>query len=777
MPVDRPFLRQVGTLHFGDFTVDVAAGKLRKNGTEVHLQGQPFQILSQLTQRAGEVVTRDELRRQVWSSDTFVDFDNSLNTAINKIREALGDSAEDPQFIETLPRRGYRFIAHVEVSKNGHRRADALTPSDKTEAEHRPLLWVVATLLLGIALGGVGFWAKEHYSQRLTDKDTVVLADFDNRTGEPVFDNTLEQALAVQLQQSPFLSLVPAQQSRETLRFMGRPAEEHLIGRVAQEVCEREGANAFLQGTITNLGTHYVLDLNAVNCRTGNSLAQEESEVDSKEHVLAALGDMATRLRSKLGESLAQLEKYDTPILQATTPSLDALKAYSNGILEGEKLNAVGGLPFFKRAIELDPDFALAYVGEAMAYDDTGEFELARVSLQKAYDLRKGVSEQEKRWITALYHDIVTGDSLQILEANRLWAEMYPRDRLPHDNLAGYYNMVGAFDKALQESSAAVRIAPRSASGYVNLASAYFGMNRWQESRAALEPIVLRGQGDYAMYCFLYVAAWAQDDQRAMRNYLNRAQEDLSEGELARLQFTRAEEGAYYGKLHKAHEIVERSEQITSELGLNQTAEAMSALEALWLAEMGNRSAARELAKQSLAKSPGLDVAVNAALALAAAGDFAGAEEVAQRLAASRPQDTLLNAVSLPLIHAGIALRRGNPTHAIDLLKTSQPYELGFGFSYYPSFMPTYIRGQAYLNLRDGSNAAAEFRKLLDHRGLDPVAPIYALAHLELGRAYALAGDLVGARSAYEDFISIWKDADPDIPILKEAKAEYARLQ
>jgi eukaryotic-like serine/threonine-protein kinase len=777
MPQVPKFLRQADNLRFADFSVDLRAGKLRRNAIEVRLQDQPFQILAQLSQRAGEVVSRDELRRQVWPSGTFVDFDNSLNTAINKIREALGDSAEAPRFIETLPRQGYRFIAPLEESTNLTRLVQLAPRSEPVKAAHHRWRIVAAVLSPVIALAGLGYWTKQHFASPMTDKDTVVLADFENRTSEPVFDNTLKQALAVQLQQSPFLSLVPDQQTRETLRFMGRSPEERLVGAVAQEVCEREGASAMLQGGITSLGSHFVIDLNALDCPTGRSLARAETEVESKERVVAALGSVASQLRPKLGESLALVEKYDTPVLQATTPSLDALKAYSTGVIEEEKLNAGGALPFFKRAIELDANFALAYVGEAMAYDDTGEDELARASLHKAFELRDHVSEQEKLSITALYHGTVTGDSQQILEANRLWATMYPRERLPHDNLASYFNTTGAFDKALEESSTAVRIAPHSSSGYVNLASAYFGLNRWQESRAALEPIIARGQGDFAMYCFLYVAAWAQNDRTGMQRYLDSAQKSLSEGEMTRLQFTRAEEAASYGEFRTAHEMDERSEQIASELGLNQSAGAMAGLEALWQSQVGNRSAAREVAKQTLTKARGVDVAVNAAVALAVAGDVASAEAVADRLARQHPQDTVLNAVSLPLIRSNIELERGNATRTVELLRPSQPYELGFGFLYYPPFMPSYTRAQAYLKLRDGSHAGAEFRKILDHRGLDPNSPIYVLARLGLGRANALAGDVAGARSAYQDFLAAWTNADPDIPILKQAKAEYAKLQ
>jgi eukaryotic-like serine/threonine-protein kinase len=476
-----------GLLRFGTFEVDVRAGELRKQGVRVKLQKQPFQVFTVLLQRPGEVVTREELREQIWPEDTFVDFDNGLNTAINKLREALGDSADSPRFIETLPRRGYRFIAAAQELPTGFRSIQPPERTSGTAGIGHPIRRVLlGTLLVGLILSAAAYWVKQHTWHPLSQKDAVVLADFANSAGDAVFDDMLKQALAVHLRQSPFLSFVPEQQIRETLRFMGRSPDERVVGNVAREICERQSGKAVLQGSIKNLGIHYVLSLNVLNCQTGESLAEEQGEARSKEEVLATLGGMVSRLRGKLGESLALVEKYDTPLIQATTFSIEALKAYSLGVTEDRKLNDVEAIPFFKRAIELDPNFALAYVELSSAYSVVGEDELARESVRKAFALRERVSEREKLYISALYHAVATGNLEKTFAAYRLWAKTYPREWLPHNNLAYNYNVCGFFDKGLEEATAVKRVAPHSALGKINLAMAYRGMNRLREAQATL---------------------------------------------------------------------------------------------------------------------------------------------------------------------------------------------------------------------------------------------------------------------------------------------------
>jgi len=760
-------------LRFADFKVDLRAGVLYRNGTAIRLQEQPFQMLALLAQHFGEVVSREQLRLHLWPADTFVDFDNSLNAAINKVREALGDSAENSVFIETLPRRGYRFIAPVESSADLVAKPQAAL---KRPDGHRMWRLMVPVLLAGVALGGSGYWAKQHFARRLTDKDTIVLADFDNGTGDPVFDDTLKQALAVQLQQSPFLSLVPDQQLRETLQFMERSPGERIVGGIAQEICQRQGAKAVLQGAIKNMGSRYVLNLNALNCQTGASLAQEQEEIGSKEQVLGALGNMASRLRGKLGESLALIEKYDTPVAEATTSSLDALRAYSLGVNEQDKGNAAGSIPFFKQAIQLDPNFALAYMRLYIADWDIGEYELGREAAAMAFARRDRVSEREKLSITALYHDIVTGDLQKVTDADELWAKTYPREWIPHASLAIDHCLTGSYDIALEESNALIRVDPQCPAGYWNLAIAEQGLNQWNESRSALEHLISIGAESQAYYRLFEIAV-AEGDQSAMQKYLELAAKTVRESDMPAFQFNQASVAVFQGHLRTARELVQAAVRSADRVGLKQNQPAMLAQEARWEAQLGNLQYAEERARYAAKRTRGIDVELNAALALALAGETQIAEKLADDLEHTHPEDTILQAVSVPLIRATIALQRGNSQQALELLKVSEQYELGIGMYYFPALMPTYVRGQEYLKLRDGTKAAAEFRKILEHRGSGPTSLNYVLARLGLARADALSGNIVGARAAYQDFLVLWKDADADIPVLMQAKAEYAKLQ
>ncbi len=634
-----------------------------------------------------------------------------------------------------------------------------------------PAVALVAALLVGGLI-----WRLRRPQPTLSEKDRILLADFVNTTGDPVFDGTLKQALAVQLRQSPFLSLIPDQQIRDTLRFMGRSPDDRLLGDVVREICERQSGKAVLEGTIKNLGSQYVLNVDVLNCRTGESLAEEQAEARSKDDVLAAIGNMASKLREKLGESLALVERYDTPVLQATTSSIEALKAYSLGVTEREKLNDAQAIPFFKRAIELDPNFALAYVELSTAYTDVGEDELARQFARRAFGLREHVSEREKLYISAYYHDVVTEDQEKIIEAYRLWAKTYPREWIPHVNLANDYLVIGFFDEAVEESTAALRVAPHSALGYVNLSFAYQGLNRWQDSRAAWEQLISDGEDNELTYSRLYMLAIAQGDQAAMRRYLE-SWKNKSKANTPSFQIGQASVAAFSGKLRTARELTEMSRQSSEAAGLKQNVGLVMALEALWEAQTGNLKRAGDLAKLALDRSHGINVQVGAALAFALAGNTRSAETIANNLSHGYPEDTLLHAVSVPLIRCAVELERGDTNRAIELLKSAERYELGFGYVYYPPLFPTYMRGQTYLKARDGSRAAAEFQKVLDHRGVDPVSLNYALAHLGLARAYTLSGETGKARTAYNDFLALWKEADPDIPILKQAKAEYAKLQ
>lgn len=770
-----------GHFRLGPWLVQPSLNTVSRNDRVVRLTPKVMQVLVCLVEHAGEPLSKQELLRTVWQ-DTFVG-DDVLKSAISELRRAFEDDAKEPRIIETIAKRGYRLITPTE-RVNGANGNSLMFPGSVAEASR----WRTAllkyrfrvlpvVLLVVIALFGAGIHARHPLPNRLTQKDTIVLADIDNRTGDVVFDDTLREVLGIQLRQSPFLNLVPDQQIQESLRFMGRSPDERVTGRVAQEICQRQNAKAVLQGSLKGIGSHYVLQLNTTNCQTGEPLAEEEAEVANKEQVIAALGSMAARMRKKLGESLVLVEQYDAPVLQATTSSLPALKAYSLGVAEQERGEDAGAIPFFKRAVELDPNFALAYMRLYIAYWDTGEYETSREYAKKAFALREHVSEREKLAITALYHDIVTGDLEQIYEADQLWAKTYPREWLPHASLATNYDIVGFFDKALEESTAMVRLAPHSAFPYANIALAYQGLNRWHESRLALERLITNSDDGFFVYSRLFMAAFAEGDKVAMQKYLHLTIDNLPKADTPRFEFSQAEIAAFHGRLRSARELTESAIRSAEQDGLKQNAAAMVAREAVWEADVGNLRHARKLAKQALVKARGIDVEVNAALALAIAGDRTDASAVAHDLALRHPEDTVLQGVSLPLIRSANMLARGIADPAIESLVGSERYELGFGLYYYPPLMPTYVRAQSYLHLREGAKATSEFQKILDHRGVAPASPVYVLAHLGLGRARASSGDVPGARKEYLEFFNLWKDADPDTPILKQAKAEYAELQ
>jgi tetratricopeptide (TPR) repeat protein len=517
--------------------------------------------------------------------------------------------------------------------------------------------------------------------------------------------------------------------------------------------------------------------MNALNCHTGVPLAQKQIEVARKEQVLAALGSMASQLRGKLGESLASIEKYDAPILDATTSSLDALKAYSLGVPEQEEFNTTAAIPFFKRAIELDPNFALAYAKFAIVYSDAGEDELGREYVRKAFALRDRVSMHEQLFITALYHDLETRDLEKKIEAHRLWTKTYPRDWFPHVSLAFDYGVVGDFDHALQESEAAVQVDRRSAYGLTALAGSYLGMNRWKDARSVLEALASRPDSGFVPYCWLYTSALAQDDEPAMQHYLEAANQKLRDTDKKAFQLVQSEVAAFRGQLRTMRRFSDIGLQAAEATGFKQNVALILAQQSLWEAQVGNLSLARTRAKEAMSKARGIDVDVKSAISLALAGDLQDPEMISENLAKLHPEDTVLNAVSVPLIRSAIELQRGNANHAVNLLGSANQYELGIGYLYYPPFMPTYLRAQAYLKLRDGAHAAAEFQKILNHRGLDAASPTYALAQLGLGRSENLAGNVSAARTAYQDFLSTWKDADSDIPIFNQAKEEYAKLR
>jgi len=626
-----------------------------------------------------------------------------------------------------------------------------------------------AVVIIALAIGGWLYYGRKAHA--LTEKDTIVLADFTNTTGDPVFDGTLRQGLAVQLEQSPFLSLVSDQRIQQTLRLTGQPADTKLTPEIARDLCQRVGSAAVLDGSIASLGSQYVLGLKAVNCRTGDSLAQEQATADAKERVLKALGEAAAKLREKLGESLVTVQKLDTPIEQASTPSLEALKAYSLGqkTLVG-KGDWAAAVPLFQRAIRLDPNFAMAYASLGVDYSNLGETSLASENTKKAYDLRERVSEREKFYIESHYYHYVTGDLEKARQAYELWSQTYPRDLVPPNNLGLIYENLGDYDKALAESREALRLDPGSGASYANLVAPYLYLNRLQEAQATADEAQAKNLDSPPLRFKLYVLGFLRNDAAGMAQQVawsagKPGVEDMLLGE--------ADTAAYSGRLAKARELSRRAVTSAERAEEKENAAGNEAEAALREALCGNAAETRQRAFAALRLSTGRDVQLYAALALAFAGDAARAQALADDLAKRFPEDTVVQFNYLPTIHAQLALDRNEASKAIETLRAAAPYELGAVGGLYP----VYVRGEAYLAAHRGREAAAEFQKILDQRGVVGNEPIGALAHLGLARAYSMQGDTAKARSAYQDFLTLWKDADPDISILLQARAEYSKLK
>ena len=624
-----------------------------------------------------------------------------------------------------------------------------------------------ALLLVAAAIGGTLYFRSRQATARLTDKDTIVLSDLDNKTGDSVFDDTLKQGLSVQLEQSPFLALVSERRVNETLKLMGRPAGDRLTPEVTHEVCQRTGSKAMLTGSIAGLGSQYVIGLKAVNCNTGDVLAEAQEQAAGKEAVLKALDAAAVSMRGKLGESLSSVEKYATPVEEATSPSLEALKAFSIA----EKMTGVRGFavarPFFQRAVELDPNFARAYSAIAGLY---GSAEYAR----KAYELREKVSERERFHIEGIYYGTV-GDSEKQAQTYELYQQAYPRDYYPHVMLGNISSSLGDWEKALEEFREALRLGPNGAGNYVNLGFAYTALNRLDEAEEVFKQAEERGLANEFLPLCRYLMAFLKGDTGQMARLVSAAMGKPGTEDV--LLAAQADTEGWYGNLKNAHELTGRAVDSAQHNDAKERAAAYQAVAALREVEAGNREQARAEAKAALKLAPNRDVRAIAALALARAGDTAGAEKLAVELDKTFPLDTLVHRYWLPTIRAGVALERKDPNRAIELLKTVSPIELGQPSNIISWLCPVYVRGEAYLMLHDGHRASAEFQKFIDHRGIVVNFPWGALARLGLARAYALQGDTAKAKAAYQDFLTLWKDADPDIPILIAAKAEYAKLK
>jgi eukaryotic-like serine/threonine-protein kinase len=642
---------------------------------------------------------------------------------------------------------------------------------------------IIPAAVAGLALS-VGGYFYFHRTPKLTDKDTIVLADFANATGDPVFDGTLRQGLSVQLEQSPFLSLVSDQQIQHALQMMGQKPDARLTPDIAREICQRTSSAVVVDGSIAEIGTQYNLILKAVNCSSEESLASTEAQASDKNHVLDALGKAATEIRSRLGESLNTVRRFDTPLEQATTPSLEALQAYTLGLRAFlMKADFATAVPLLQRAISLDPNFAVSYNALAVNYMNLGESIRASENGHKAYELRGRVTERERFQIESAYYYVVIGDLQKALQTCELWAQTYPRDDAPRGIEIGIYTFFGQYDKGVLAARESVRLSSMPIGiSYAALVDSYLSLNRFEEARATAQEAQAKNLDSPYLRFDLYRLAFLQNDTAGMAQQVawasgRRGAEDVLLG-------NEADTAAYFGQLGKARELSRQADSSATQAQQRETAALHEAAAAIREALFSNAGEAKKWAASTKQLWSSRDVQYGAALALALTGDFpqgeARLEQLADGLAKRFAEDTVVEFNYLPTLRAQIAIYHHDPSKAIEVLQLAAPYELGStgGFpALYLALYPSYVRGEAYLSLHQGSEAAAEFQKILEHRGIVWNEPIGVLAHLQLGRAYALSGDNAKAKSAYKDFLILWKDADPDIPILKQAKAEYAKLQ
>ncbi len=795
-------------VRFGPFELDLRSAELYNDGRKVPLQEQPFQILQLLIESPGDLVIREEIRQRLWPNDTIVEFENAINAAIKKLRIALGDSVDKPRYVETVKRRGYRLIVPVERSP-----AAPMTPPPASQEEEHDsttgrgletatvssnpapeipsvrsawsgarwkLIASVAVVIAASASGYLYLHKPAPDRAKLRNKDKIVLADFLNKTGDPVFDDTLRQGLRVQLEQSPFLTLVSDERMQQALHLMSQPENAPLTWETARQICERTGSTVVVDGSIASLGTRYVLGLRARDCRAGEAIAEEQLQAAGKGDVLNALGLIAIKLRTRVGESRNSVEKYATPLAAATTTSLDALKAYSEGFKVLSSSGSTAALHFFKHATEIDPNFAVAYAHMGLVYDSMGESDLATASIAKAYGLLSRVSEAEKFFISALYQQQVTGNLEKEQQICETWAQTYLQAMEPHGLLSGgVYPVLGRYDKAGEQGIRTIELDPEFVIGYNVLALSYIERDRLDEAEDVLQQATDRKLELPDFFVDRFEIAFLKNDAVAMEREVTLSQgvsgaEDLIADEVS---FSLA----YTGHLQQADRRSKTAVLIAQQSGETERAALFVTGVALREAFFGNTLVARKSAANALKLSKDREVEYGAAFVLALTGDSLHAQMHTDNLEKQYPEDTSVQFSYLPALKALLALNRKDPSTAIELLQTAAPHELGTpqsaNYGYYGALYPIYVRGQAYLAAKHGVEAAAEFQKIINHQGVVVTDPIGALAHLQLGRALASSGDKAKAKAAYQDFLVLWKDADADIPIFKEARAEYANLE
>lgn len=785
---------------FGDFRLDTNAQTLARQGESVAITPKVFETLLILVRRSGEVVTKDELMKELWP-DSFVE-ESNLSQNIFMLRKALGDSGDQRRYIITVPGRGYRFahgIRRVSAEEelivvSTQTRSEIVIEEEEVdrgavrgfiEGGDRKTLrlrWLQAAAIVSVlVLAGIAGLAWKRLQKRavLGNADSVLVTDFVNTTGEPVFDDTLRQGLLVQLEQSPFLRLIPDDRVQHTLQLMGRAASGKITPDMGREVCQRAGGAAELSGSIATLGSSYVIGLKATDCKSGVVLDEEQAQAAHKEDVLRALSEIASRFRKRVGETLSTIQEHDTPLAEATTPSLEALKTYSMGqkVLLSE--GAAAALPFFQKAVAIDPKFAMANALLGRAYGDLGEATQSTESTQKAYAFRERTSDAEKFWITASYQMQVTENLAEAQRTCEMWERTYPRDPIPRAFLAGIiYPLFGKYEQSIAEAKEAIRLNPDFEIPYYLLAARYQQSERLNEVDRVLEEASAQRVEIPELLMERFDLAFERGSWPEMERIATAARGRGPAEEWITQHHSLAM--AYTGRVNEARKGVLQAENLARDGAHPEVAALYQAGHAIWESRFGNDAAARREAEDALGRSKDRGVLYGSALGLAIAGDAGRAGKLADELEKDFPEGTAVSCSYLPTLRAQIALGEGKPAKAIEDLEVTRGCEFGLSraalHGYFGAMYPAYLRGESYLALHKGAEAAAEFQKILDHPGIVMSDPVGALAHLEKGRSLAMAGDRDKARTAYQKFLSLWKSADPDVPILQQARKEFAAL-
>jgi DNA-binding winged helix-turn-helix (wHTH) protein/Tfp pilus assembly protein PilF len=764
---------------FGPFAVDAAAGELSRNGMRVRLQDQPFRLLLVLLERAGEVVSREEIQRQIWPENTFGDFNSGLRVAMGKLREALGDDAEKPVYLETIPKRGYRFLGPVErvttdAAANtiplevAHAVAQEPASVGPSQSRKKFALWTAAIGL--ILLAGSGVFFLRHRARPAAGVDSVVLAEFANATGDTAFDNTLRQGVEVQLGQSPTLTLISDDRIAHALQLMDQPPDARLTPQLARDICKRLRASAEVEGSIAMLGSRYVIGLRAYDCGDGRVVDEEQTQAERKEEVLDALDRLTNRMRRRLGESVANIQEHDTPLHEATTSSFEAFQAYSTGIRVVAAHGEVAALPFFQKAVDLDPQFASAYAYLGLMYGATGESDMAGQMTAKAFALRNRATENERFFIMVYYQGRTVGDQLEAARICEQWVRVYPKESLPHTFLSGFiYPTLGKYEGAVGEAKTAVANDPDLELGYLNLAANAMALNENAQAANALRQAKDRGLQSPFLLGMQHDLDFVRGDESAAASDVAAASSipDTDDWIMQHQAFA----AAFHGRLAEATGLANRASQLALHNSRTEQAALLQAPVALWEALFGQYAAARRDAGETLKLSRDREVKYAAALAYALAQDTGQAQALATDLEKSYPKDTSVQFNYLPTLHAAIALARHEPEAAILYLQAASPFELGTPRStlqgLFGAMYPVYLRGLAYLGLHQGREAAVEFQKVLDHPGVTVTDPVGSLSQLQLARAYALEGDKPNAEAAYGKFLKLWASADRNLPVME----------